>query len=291
MDFKFVTNRAIGSAHGVFKKHGPSILTGVGVTGFVATTVLVGRAAIRSKGIIKDTKDYVDKISSKDITFEYTEKAKAKEAGAAWMETAGALAKIYGPSAALGTASIFCVLMAHGMMLKRQASLVAAYGVLDASYKAYRKRIQDELGVDKELELYRKPRFVESVNEAGETCEIIDYNDVMPSVYSRFFDESSAYWSKDSEYNLVFLRSQQSYLNDRLRAHGFVFLNEVYETLGLERSQAGQVVGWKFKRNTENDGYIDFGIYDISDECNRAFVNGLEHTVLLDFNVDGPIKI
>jgi hypothetical protein len=66
-------------------------------------------------------------------------------------------------------------------------------------------------------------------------------------------------------------------------------LNEVYDSLGLERSQAGQIVGWSLDGN--GDGYVDFGIHDIADESNRAFVNGLEHTVFLDFNVDGPIRI
>jgi hypothetical protein len=87
----------------------------------------------------------------------------------------------------------------------------------------------------------------------------------------------------------MFLRAQQQWANDRLHAHGYIFLNEVYEALGLERSQAGQLVGWKLNGN--GDGYVDFGLYSIGDESNRAFVNALEPVVLLDFNVDGPIAI
>jgi hypothetical protein len=70
-----------------------------------------------------------------------------------------------------------------------------------------------------------------------------------------------------------------------------VFLNEVYEGLGMERCQMGQHVGWLKAGRSRGDGFIDFGIYDIFDESKRAFVNGFEPVALLDFNVDGPIAI
>jgi len=63
-----------------------------------------------------------------------------------------------------------------------------------------------------------------------------------------------------------------------------VFLNEVYDMLGIERSSAGQVVGWL--REGEGDGHIDFGMFEA---VNRDFVNGWERSILLDFNVDGVI--
>ena len=60
--------------------------------------------------------------------------------------------------------------------------------------------------------------------------------------------------------------------------------------LGLKRTKAGQGVGWIYDKNNPNgDNYIDFNIYDISKESNRAFVNGTERSILLDFNVDGVI--
>ena len=60
--------------------------------------------------------------------------------------------------------------------------------------------------------------------------------------------------------------------------------------LGIPRSKAGQVVGWIYdKDNTKGDGFVDFGIYDANNDRKRAFVNGLERTILLDFNVDGNI--
>ena len=59
----------------------------------------------------------------------------------------------------------------------------------------------------------------------------------------------------------------------------------------MPRTQPGTVVGWV--KNTDerdgSDGYIDFGLYDLDDPNKRAFVNGYNDAILLDFNVDGFI--
>jgi hypothetical protein len=75
-----------------------------------------------------------------------------------------------------------------------------------------------------------------------------------------------------------------------LEKKGYLFLNDVYEMLGFERTKAGQVVGWIYNLDDPNgDNHVDFGIYDGNNADKRQFVNGLERAILLDFNVDGPI--
>lgn len=110
------------------------------------------------------------------------------------------------------------------------------------------------------------------------------------SRYARFFDESCSHWSKDAEYNLMFLRQQQLYANDVLKKRGHLFLNDVYDMLGMPRSKSGAIVGWVYdEKNPLGDNYVDFGIYNLNNEQNRSFVNGHERSILLDFNVDGNI--
>ena len=84
----------------------------------------------------------------------------------------------------------------------------------------------------------------------------------------------------------MFLNGQQNFANDLLQARGHVFLNEVYDMLGIPRSQAGAVVGWV---KEFGDGYVDFGIFDGKTSQARSFVNGEERNILLDFNVAGVI--
>lgn len=107
------------------------------------------------------------------------------------------------------------------------------------------------------------------------------------SPYAAFFDEQSAAWTKNPECNKMFLLQQQNFANEKLRARGYLFLNEVYDMLGLPRTRAGQLVGWCYdEHNPCGDNYVDFNIFD---DHNREFVNGFEKSVLLDFNVDGNI--
>ena len=183
-------------------------------------------------------------------------------------------------------------------MQKRNAALSAAYLTVDKSFKEYKQRVIDRVGeeVEKEIRYGIKAEEVaetvvdEDGNETTVTETVKMMNPNLYSDYARFFDESSPYWQKDPEYNLVFLKAQQQYANDLLKARGRLFLNEVYEMLGIEKSKAGQIVGWVYDPvNPIGDNFVDFGIYDMSKERVRAFVNGYEPNILLDFNVDGNV--
>ncbi len=65
---------------------------------------------------------------------------------------------------------------------------------------------------------------------------------------------------------------------------GYIFLNEIYEDLGFESTETGNVVGWLLGNG---DSHVDFGIF--RGDQTIDFVNGREATILLDFNVDGSI--
>lgn len=107
------------------------------------------------------------------------------------------------------------------------------------------------------------------------------------SMYARFFDDSCIGWNKDVFMNLVFLKERERYCNDLLKAKGYLFLNEVYDALGMAVTKTGQVVGWIYdKDNPIGDNYIDF---HLNADRNREFINGYENVILLDFNVDGNI--
>lgn len=273
------------------RKNAPTILTGAGVAGFIASTALTIKATNEAVLVLPVISAKIAKVKETDVDKNYSEKDKMEDLVKVYATSSVDLLKLYGPTMAVGSAAIICVLSGHGMMLKRQASLVAAYSALDAGYKAYRARVAEKFGEDEERKLYRGVRTIETCDDEGKPCQIVDEDDPRPSVYGRFFDQTNRNWTRTPEYNLMFLRSQEQWANDRLQAHGFIFLNEILDALGMERSQAGQIVGWKKEKTGLNDGFVDFGIYFIADENNRAFVNGIEHTVFLDFNVDGPIKI
>jgi hypothetical protein len=289
--------RALGQSKLYFKKNGPAILTASGIIGFVGTTVLVARASVKAKPVIDEAKFGMRAIENQEIDADYTRKVQVKDYGRAIVDVTKDVGKIYAPAIIVGAVSITCIVSAHGMLRKQNAGLVAAYGALDMGFKAYRRRVSEVLGEDKERDIYRGViGRHEEIGQDGQVCLIEDYGTDIPSasIYGRFFDETSRYFKKTPEYNLVFLTATQNYCNDRLIARGHLFLNEVYEELGFEWTQAGQEVGWKYYPRGDNpkgDNFVSFGMHNIADEVSRAFINGQERVIFLDFNVDGVISI
>lgn len=286
------------------KKYSPEILVVSGVVGVVTSAVMACKATTKLNDILEESKESIDKIhkaANGELTLkeEYTQEDAKKDLTITYVQTGLKIAKLYAPAVILGGLSITGILASNNILRKRNVALAAAYATVDKSFKEYRGRVVERFGkeVDHQLKNNIKAQKIEETVTDPETgkekkvktmTDITDYDGY--SDYARFFDDGCKGWVKDAEMNLMFLRSQQQYANDLLRARGHLFLNEVYDMLGIPRSKAGQVVGWIYdKNNAVGDNYVDFGIYNLSRPKNRDFVNGYERTILLDFNVDGNI--
>lgn len=284
-------------------KHSPEILAGVGVVGVVGSLVMACKATTKLSDILEDSKEQLDKIKevAADPAYEekYSQDDAKKDTTITYVQTVMKVTKLYAPSVILCASSLGCLLASNNILKKRNAALSAAYMTIDKSFKEYRKRVADRFGEEVEKEIrynIKAEEVVTSVDENGnavtETVKVMDGTDDPNSYsdYARFFDESCAAWQNDAEYNLTFLKAQQQYANDLLKARGRLFLNEVYRMLGIDETKAGQVVGWVYNPdNPTGDNFVDFGIYNMQRERVRAFVNGYEPNILLDFNVDGVI--
>lgn len=285
------------------KKHSPEILVVTGVVGVVASAVMACKATTKLDTVLSDTKEKTEAIHTaiekQEVAGEvYTKEDGKKDLVRVYTHTGLELVKLYGPAVLVGAASISSILMSHNIIRKRNIALAAAYSVVDGSFKDYRKNVIERFGkeLDKELRYNIKTEEVETkvVDEKGkektvkETVEIVNPNTY--SDYARFFDCGNPGWHKNPEYTLMFLKQQQAHANDMLKLRGHLFLNEVYEMLGIKKTSAGQVVGWVYDEvNPVGDNFVDFGIYDLSNPEKRRFVNGDETAILLDFNVDGPV--
>ena len=285
------------------KKHSPEILVVTGVVGTVASAVMACKATTKIDEVLAETKDNIDKtkdyVEKKGFSEKYTEEDYKKDLTIFYAKGGLELVKLYAPSVALGALSITAILSGHNVLRKRNVALAAAYATVEKGFKEYRGRVVERFGeeLDRELKYNIKAKEVEETTvdeKTGEekitkkTVNVADPNNY--STYARFFDDGCTGWTKDPEYNLMFLKNQQRYANDLLKSRGHLFLNEVYDMLGIPRTKAGQVVGWIYDEEYPNgDNFVDFGIYDLYNEKARDFVNGYERTILLDFNVDGDI--
>ena len=279
-------------------KNAPTILMIAGVAGVVGSGILVGRATLKLTKVLEESKNTIDSINDavEDESIEYTQEDGASDLRTVRVSTAAKVVKLYAPAVILGGVSIACMVQSHNILRKRNLALAAAFTTVTQSFSKYRKAVVDKYGerVDYELKhgIRSEKVAVTETDENGktktkkETIDVVDgYSD-----YARFYDDGCTGWDKDAEYNLMFLKAQQQYANDKLIAKGFLFLNEVYDMLGIPPSKEGQIVGWIYNlENPTGDNFVDFGIYDVSKENARDFVNGYEQTILLDFNVDGNV--
>lgn len=306
MKVKEIINSVSYNAHKIgfkIKKASPEIMVVAGVVGVVTSTVMACKATTKVNDILEETRKQVDDVHNvldSDIITEeeYTNDDAKKDLTIIYTQTGVKLIKLYAPSVIVGALSITGILASHKILKKRNVALTAAYATIDRSFKEYRGRVVERFGkeLDRELRYNIKAQEIEekTVDKDGnetiekKTISVVDPN--MYSDYARIFDNGSMGWTKDPEYNLMFLKLQQNQANDRLRAQGYLFLNDVYDMLGIPRTKAGQIVGWIYdEENPVGDNFVDFGIYDIYNEKACDFVNGRERSIVLDFNVDGNI--
>lgn len=295
------------------KKHSPEILAVVGVTSVVAGTVLACKVTTKASVIMEETKKEINTIhaaaelknitvyneeTKKEEVVVYTPEDKKKDLTIVYAQTGVKLVKNYALPAGLIVLGLGSLLASNNILRKRYIASAAAYAAVDKGFKEYRGRVVERFGkdLDRELRYNIKAKEVEEivVDENGNEKVIKSTVDVMdipdPDIYAKFFDAGCTGWTKDPEANLTFLKCQQSLANKMLQTRGYLFLNEVYDMLGIPKTEAGQIVGWLYDEDcSEGDDFVDFGIYDGNSEAARRFVNGYEPTILLDFNVQGNI--
>lgn len=277
------------------RKNSPHILFGAGVVGVVATAVTAASATLKVENVLDEHAANMKKINQAAAQHpeKYSEKDANKDRAVVYAKTIVGLGKLYGPTFILGVASIGCLAGSHRILTVRNVALTATLGSVEKAFDRYRQRVIDEFGADKDREYRFSSETVEVIEETntGPQPKDLTRQTVKPGgeyLYAKLFGPDNKNWDRKPEYNVMFLRTQQQWANDLLRSRGHVFLNEVYDMLGMDRTRAGAVVGWL--HDSDGDGFVDFGIWDPAREFQFLdFVTGREGSILLDFNVDGNI--
>lgn len=269
------------------ERSSPNILFAAGIVGVVGGTVLACRATLKMDEVLSDSKRKLDLAKTLEHD-EYSENDRNRDVNLIRFQTTVKIAKTYAPSVAVLGLSIAALTKSHVMLTQRVGALTAAYAVLDRGFKEYRARVVDKYGEEEDRKLLYGVKTVEIEQEGSKKPKTIDIPG-NPSIYARFFDEYSNSWDKDPQVNRFFLDAQQQWANNLLHSRGHIFLNEVYDMIGVPRSKEGAVVGWIFTEDGSTDNYVDFGVFEGKTQTMRSFVNGTEGSILLDFNVDGVI--
>lgn len=295
--------RVFGKAGLSLKKHSPELLVVGGVIGGITATVMACKATTKLSAITDKAKNDLEAIhrvmkNPELVNEEYTVEDGKKDLTIVYAHTALDIAKLYGPAALVGGLSITAILTGHNIMRKRNFALAATCTAVEQAFGEYRGRVVERFGeeLDRELRYNIKAKEIEEVivNEDGTETTVKKTVNVAEldgySIFARFFDDGCTGWDKNPEYSLMFLKQQQKEANRKLKRQGYLFINDVYDMLGIPKTIEGQTHGWIYdEKNPVGDNQIDFGIYDYHRTKNRDFVNGFERVILLDFNHDGNI--
>ena len=209
--------RVINSSKQYLSKHSPEILTGIGITGMITSTVLAVSATPKALNLIDIQKK---KLKTDELTT---------------LETIQAAWRPYVPAISLSIVSTACLIGASAVNAKRNAALATAYAISERTLVRYRDKVIETLGEKKEKEV-RDNKVSNSqiiVTSKGNTL-------CMDSLNGRYFKS-----------DIDKINKAVNELNRQLTYQNYVSLNDFYYELGLDGIKNGSLLGWNL-----DDGLI-----------------------------------
>lgn len=226
--------RFIGNVQRSLIKHSPSILTGIGIAGMVATAVMVGKATPKAVELLQKQKESPD----------YIEPESKMEGVANVVKTTW---KCYLPAAITGFVSITCLLGANSVHAKRNMVLATAYQLSEKAFSEYKDNTVEVVGEKKAQAIQDKIAQKHIEENPINNNEVI----VTGKGNSLCYDSiSGRYFTSDIER----IRRVENELNRELINDLYVSLNEFYHELGLKPidERIGDELGWNV-----DDGLVD----------------------------------
>jgi hypothetical protein len=278
-----VIGKAVARNSLILQKNSPGLLFGLGLTGMIGSTVLACRATLKMEEVLDEAKEKLNTATELEHA-KYSEKDRSRDIYLIYVQTSAKIVRAYAPAIIVGGLSVTALTRSHIILTRRNAALTAAYAALEKGFAEYRARVVEKYGEEEDRNL-RYAAHTVTVEDGKKKNRELKAGVVGPSIYARWFNADSSSWSNDPNVNYFFLKCQQDWANDMLKARGHVFLNEVYDSLGMPRTEAGAVVGWIMGAG---DDYVNFGVLIDNDMCIVDFFYA-DDEILLDFNVDGVI--
>lgn len=294
------------------KFRSPELLIGAGVVGLVGAAVVAIRRGVRWHTAAKaEIVHDLETIKKAEGSPQYTREDRVRDYAKVIGKGVWSFTQIYGPSVAVGAASVVSILAGTGILRGRLAAVTSAAATAQAALDRYRQRVREKLGDDADSEFAyevvgrkTKLKHEDGTKETQVTYHLVPSSGewMSASPYSRLWDESALEWSPNRELQYLTLRSLENHFNRELDVRGVVFLNDVYKALGLPMSKDAALVGWikdyskpKMAKlaselgRVPGDGIISFGVFENESPSARAYLSGDDDRVVLDFNVDGVI--
>lgn len=271
------------------RKHAPEIMISTGLAGFGLTIVETVKATNKTNDILEcrdrdlhDTVVTYDSADGPDLTErELTDEEKAIIKRDARI----GLIKTWAPVATTALASTALIIGGYRVINGRYVATALAYKTLEAGYERYRSNVVKEFGKDTDWRMANnlsQEEFEKIKAERRDNQQIAEdnqnkkkkdrkpYKKACEQERKYLFDEYSRYWKRwwTPDQFLQYIRSKTNQLQDKFELQGYLFVNDVLDAFGMEKTSEGQVVGWIKKRGVRT--IISVGLDEMpADEIER----------------------
>ena len=213
------------SGRRLLKENAPTILTGLGVSGLLATVVLAVRATPEATRRLQRLSD--------DMEEEY------QAGGPEPLQiTPRDVVKInwdlYVPAVVVGTTTALCIIGANNISSRRNAALISLYTLTERAYGEYREKVVHTLGENKEARV-RDAIAQDRVTAAGPSTTIIASGNIpcFDSFTGRYFEST-----------VEAIRKAENDINRQCINDMYASMNDFYRLIGLPAVAVGDEVGW-----------------------------------------------
>lgn len=216
---KFNLTKLCKDAQAIVRKHSPEILTGIGITGMITTTVLAVRATPKAMMLIEERK----------LDLETEQLKKTEIVKTVW--------PCYIPTILTGTMSIACIIFASSVNARRNAALATAYALSETTLRDYQDKVIETIGEKKESVVRDAIAKDKIEKDPVDTNEIVitDKGDTL--CYEPL---SGRYFRSDIDK----IKRALNEINNMLLKDDYISLNDFYCEIGIGETKIGDEIGW-----------------------------------------------
>lgn len=210
-------------AQKLISTNSPSILTAMAVAGVATTAILAGRASFQAA-------DHLAEHAPSNMDLK-------EQVRMTWT--------LYIPAAAMGGATIACIIGANTISTRRQAALMSVYSLTETAFKEYREKATEVLGEKKEQQV-RDDIAQDRVdrNPVSSSQVFIGKGPVLCyEVYTGRYFKS----------NMDALKKAENTINAMIINDMYASQNDLNQLIGLPMTKIGDELGWNTDRLLELD--------------------------------------
>lgn len=212
------------------------------------------------------------------------------------------IAKLFSGIIVLSGGSIICLTKGATQYDKRFMGLMGAYNVMANGYETLYNRIVEKYGAEEARNLRLGTHPVDALvtdEDGNENQTSVMVAQTSPAqnpalLYGRYLDADTSHlfdrtWYRHPDYMEKQLQGIEVALTEILLTRGWLLLNEAYDMLGLPRSAAGCIVGWRLSHDGSTDNHVSLGLDKLPSDWKRQMRLGTMWSIFINPNVDGPI--